>query len=51
MQRTRKKSYDSIQMIRTLENALLNLKKMSSQQVGHIALSFPSLVVQENVSS
>jgi hypothetical protein len=41
MQRTQKSHIDAIQMIRTLENALLNLKKMSSQQAIHIALSLP----------
>ena len=32
---------DSMQMIRKLGNTLLNLQKMSAQQVLHIELSFP----------
>ena len=38
---------DSIQMICTLGNTLLNLQQMSTQQAVHIALSLPSIVVQE----
>jgi hypothetical protein len=42
IQKEHKRSHiDSIQMICTLDNTLLNLQQMSYQQVVHIALSLP----------
>ena len=41
-----RKKVDSIQMIRTLGNTLLNIQQMSAQQAVHIALS---PIVHDNV--